>query len=93
MGKHLPADRDWGLTVVKHLLPWARAGGDELTRGFCRRLVVEPTPALLEALSVAYWLERLAYQISTYADRTERKVWLERNVDEVLQAVATRASG
>jgi aminoglycoside phosphotransferase (APT) family kinase protein len=92
MGKHLPADRDWGLTIVQGLLPWARAGGDELTRGFCRRLGLEPTAALLEALAVAYWLERLAYQLSTYADRTERQVWLERNVDEVLRAVGTRAA-
>jgi len=92
MGKHLPADRDWGLTVVHGLLPWARAGGDELTRGFCRRLGVDPTPALLEALAVAYWLERLGYQLSTYADRTERRVWLERNVDAVLRAVAERAA-
>ena len=92
MGKHLPADRDWGLTVVHGLLPWARAGGDELTRGFCRRLGVDPTPALLESLAVAYWLERLGYQLSTYADRTERRVWVERNVDEVLRAVAHRAA-
>ena len=93
MGKHLPPDRDWGLTVVRGLLPWARAGGDELTRGFCRRLGVQPSPALLEALAVAYWLERLGYQLSTYADRTERRVWLERNVDEVLRAIAERAAG
>jgi aminoglycoside phosphotransferase (APT) family kinase protein len=93
MGKHLPADRDWGLTVVQGLLPWARAEGDELTRGFCRRLGVQPTPALLEALAVAYWLERLGYQLSTYADRTERRVWLERNVDEVLRAIPERAAG
>jgi len=88
MAKHLPADRDWGLTVVQHLLPWARAGADELTRGFCRRLGIEPSPTTLESLVVAYWLERLAYQLATYADRTEREVWLERNVDEVLRAVA-----
>jgi hypothetical protein len=90
MGKHLPADRDWGLTLVHGLFPWARAGGDELVRGFGRRLGLDPTPALLEALAIAYWLERLAYQISTYADRTERRVWLERNIDEVLRAVADR---
>jgi hypothetical protein len=48
---------------------------------------------LLEALAVAYWLERLGYQLSTYADRTERRVWLERNVDEVLRAIAERAAG
>lgn len=92
MGKHLPADRDWGVSIVRALLPWARDGGDELTRGFCRRLGIEPTAALLEALAVAYWLERLAYQLSTYADRTERPVWVERNVDVVLRAVAERAA-
>ena len=88
MGKHLPADRDWGVSIVQGLLPWARDGGDELTRGFSRRLGIEPTAALLEALAVAYWLERLAYQLSNLADRTERPVWVERNVDEVLRAVA-----
>jgi Phosphotransferase enzyme family len=93
MGKHRPPDRDWGLTVVHGLLPWARAGGDELTRGFCRRLGVQPSPALLEAIAVAYWLERLGYQLAAYADRTERPVWMERNVDEVLRAIAERAAG
>ena len=39
-------------------------------------------------LGRARQLERLAYQLATYADRTEREVWLERNVDEVLRAVA-----
>jgi aminoglycoside phosphotransferase (APT) family kinase protein len=92
MGKHLPADRDWGVSIVEGLLPWARSGGDELTRGFCRRLGIEPTAALLEALAVAYWLERLAYQLSNLADRTERPVWVERNVDEVLRAVVGRAA-
>jgi len=92
MGKYLPPDRDWGLTIVQGLLPWARDGGDELTRGFCRRLGIEPTEARLEALALAYWLERLAYQLSTYADRTERPVWVERNVDVVVRAVAARAA-
>jgi len=85
-----PADLDWGPTLVEHLLPWARAGGDEPTREYCRRAGIEPLPERLEALVAAYWLDRVAYQLSTYADRAVRRLWLERNVAHVLEALAPR---
>jgi aminoglycoside phosphotransferase (APT) family kinase protein len=86
MGAHLPADRDWGATIVEHLLPWARQGGDEVLRGFCERIGIRVGPIVLEAIVAAYWLQRLAYQLSTYADRTERPAWMTRNVDLVVRA-------
>lgn len=90
MNEHRPADLDWGPTLVEHLLPWARAGGDEPARDYCRRIRLEPLPERLEGLVAAYWLDRLAYQLSTYADRAVRPRWLERNVGHVLQALAPR---
>ena len=44
MNEHRPADLDWGPTLVEHLLPWARAGGDDPARDYCRRVGIEPTP-------------------------------------------------
>jgi hypothetical protein len=91
MNEHRPADLDWGPTIVEHLLPWARAGGDGPASDYCRRVGIEPTPEHLEALAAAYWLERLAYQVATYADRAERPRWIERNVVQVLNALVPRS--
>ena len=44
MNEHHPADLDWGPTLVEHLLPWARAGGDDPARGYCHRVRIEPSP-------------------------------------------------
>ena len=90
MNEQRPADLDWGPTLIEHLLPWARAGGDGLAREYCLRVGIEPTPERLEGLVAAYWLERLAYQLSTYADRSVRPRWLERNVTHVLRALGPR---
>jgi aminoglycoside phosphotransferase (APT) family kinase protein len=88
MSKHPVADRDWGPTIVAGLLPWVAAGGDNVARAYCRRIGLEPSSAQLAALATAYWLERLAYQLRTFADRRRRPVWRERNVDLVLDALA-----
>jgi hypothetical protein len=90
MNEHRPADLDWGPSLVEHLLPWARGGGDEIAHEYCRRVGIEPLPERLEALVAAYWLERLAYQLSTYADRATRPRWLARNIADVLAAFAPR---
>jgi aminoglycoside phosphotransferase (APT) family kinase protein len=91
MNEQRPADLDWGPTVVEHLLPWARAGGDRTAREYCRRVGIEPLPERMEQLVAAYWLDRLAYQLSTYADRALRPRWLERNVGFVLAALVPRS--
>lgn len=38
-------------------------------------------------LVLAYWIDRLAFQITTYGDRTHRPRWLEQNIDVVVSAV------
>ena len=90
MNEQRPEDLNWGPTLVEHLVPWARAGGDDPAREYCRRVGVDPLPERLEGLVAAYWLDRVAYQLSTYADRAGRPKWLERNVAGVLQALVPR---
>jgi hypothetical protein len=63
-------------------------GGDDVLRSLARRIDVDVSPSKLEALVIAYWLARLGYQLSRYADRTERPVWMRQNVDSVLQALS-----
>lgn len=88
MGDHRPADLDWGPTLIEHLVPWARRGGDDPAREYCTRVGVEPLPETLLALVGAYWLERVAYQLAMYADRAGRSRWIGRNVAFVLRGLA-----
>jgi hypothetical protein len=78
-----------GTTLVEHLLPWARSGGDDVARTYCRRIGIEPSSELLESLVVAYWLTRTARELEMYADRLERPVWMRHNVTLVAKAIAT----
>lgn len=91
MSERRPSDLDWGPALIEHLLPWAHGGSDAATREYCRRVGLEPLPDTLVALVAAYWLDRLAYQLATYADRAGRRRWIERNVAFVLQALAAES--
>ena len=82
------ADEDWGPSLVRHLFPWARSGGDEVAREYCSRIGLEPGPDALENLAVAYWLDRVAYTLRTHLQRRTEPRWLARNVDFVLESVA-----
>lgn len=78
-----------GDALVEHLLPWARAGGDEIARTYCRRIGLEIGPAALEALVGAYWITRTARELELYADRVERPLWMRHNVEAVIPALAS----
>jgi aminoglycoside phosphotransferase (APT) family kinase protein len=77
---------DWGPAIVDDLLPWASAGGDEVVRGYCSRVGLE-LGARLPIFVAAHWLDHVAYQLRTYADRRSRRRWVERNVDQVIDAL------
>jgi aminoglycoside phosphotransferase (APT) family kinase protein len=85
-------DHEWGASVVRRLLPWARSGGDDMARTYCRRVGFEPDPATLEALVLSYWLDRLDYQLRTHAHRSRHTEWLAGNIDDVV-ATSPLASG
>jgi hypothetical protein len=89
----LTADRTlaaehWGAAITDRLLPAARAGGSELVRGYCQRTGVDAAPEFLVDLAFAYWLERAALELSSFADRRMRTAWMEQNVVRVLDAAA-----
>ncbi len=77
-----------GAALVSHLLPWAKAGGDDIARGYAQRIGLRLEPDLLEAIVVAYWLARLAFEIEMFSDRVRRPVWLRGNVDAVVDVVS-----
>ena len=88
LGRNKVGDLAWGPTIVSDLLPWAREGGDEVLRSLAQRIDVDVSPSKLEALAIAYWLARVAYQLSRYADRAERPIWMRQNVDAVLHELS-----
>jgi len=93
LGRRKISDVDWGPSIVSDLLPWAQEGGDDVVRSLARRIDVDVSPSKLTALVAAYWLDRLAAQLSRYADRPDRPVWMRQNVDFVLEALSTRRWG
>jgi aminoglycoside phosphotransferase (APT) family kinase protein len=77
-----------GAALVEWLVPWVRAGADERVRSYCDRLGLRLDGARLADVALAYWLERYAFQLAMYADRPQRRVWLEQNVLVVLRALS-----
>jgi hypothetical protein len=88
LGRRKISDVDWGPSIVSDLLPWARDGGDDVVRSLARRIDVDVSPTKLTALVAAYWLARLAAQLTRYADRPDRPVWMRQNVDFVLHELS-----
>jgi hypothetical protein len=77
-----------GDALVEHLLPWARAGGDEVAHRYTRRIGLQIDPTRLEALVGAYWVSRTARELELYADRVERPLWMRHNVEAVVPALS-----
>ena len=79
-----------GPAIVGDLLPWARAGGDEVARLYAERVGFTLDRSTLEALVLAYWLDFIAGQLRLFVDRADSKVWIRQNVELVLNVVSTR---
>jgi len=73
---------DIGTAVLAEMDTWARSGGDRWTQAYCRELDFVVDRARLEAFLVAYWLERVALELTTYSDRAT-PAWLDTNVRRV----------
>jgi aminoglycoside phosphotransferase (APT) family kinase protein len=82
-------DDRWGRAVLERLLPSARAGGEATLRRYCVGIGLDPDPAVLEALVLAYWLEYAAYQLRTHPDRHSQPAWIEGNLELVLREAGT----
>lgn len=90
--RHVVPDEEWGPSLIQHLLPWARSGGDEVTHAYCRRIGFELDDEALEAFALAYWLDRSSYVLRMLPQQRARKRWLLQNVGLVLDAVVGRSS-
>lgn len=86
--EHRPADHRWGGVVTEHLMVRAQSGGDAVMREYGQRIGVRAAPGELEALVIAYWLDRLAYQLTTMADRLVRERWLAENVHRAVRVLS-----
>jgi hypothetical protein len=82
--------RHFGRALMTYLMPYAAAGGDDLTRAYCERLGLELTTFQFEALAIAWWLDRVARELQNYGDRMRRPVWVDENVRSVLTALLAR---
>jgi hypothetical protein len=65
----------------------AHEGGDDVVRAYCRRIGIPSEARLLEALTMAYWLDYVSYRLQTHPHQRFEPRWLERNVSLVLDAV------
>ncbi|HSC90997.1 MAG TPA: phosphotransferase [Gaiellaceae bacterium] len=83
----------WGRVVVEYLLPACRRGGDDVVRASLRRTGRDPGPEGLEALALAYWLDRATSQLTAHVGRLGDRAWMDSNVELVLAAVSAGAGG
>src|SRR5262249_8377917 len=76
-----------GEALVRHQLPWAEAGGDEVVDSYCGRLGIDVDSRLLRWLVLAYWLEHVAYELDYSRDRAGPPGSMPNNVEVVLDAL------
>ncbi|MDP8968645.1 MAG: aminoglycoside phosphotransferase family protein, partial [Actinomycetota bacterium] len=79
-----------GARLERVLLPLARRGGDDAIRRYCAATGIPLEPELLEALVLAWWLQRVAHDLRDCPDKLARPRWLEDNVAAPLAALAAR---
>jgi aminoglycoside phosphotransferase (APT) family kinase protein len=92
LSAHREKTREYlGTALVRHQLPWAAMGGDEIVDSYCRRIGIDLDSGLLKWLVFAYWLDRIAFELNASADRAQRPVWMRNNVEVVLDSLANHA--
>jgi peptidoglycan/xylan/chitin deacetylase (PgdA/CDA1 family) len=75
----------WGEPLVREFLPSFSASDNHLMHSYLERVDLDITASELTALIAAYWLERVAYQLSTYFERLRLPMWMESNVEYPLR--------
>lgn len=87
LGQRRTRDLRHGPRLLLVLWPLARAGGDERLRRYSDATETPADVRTLEALTVAYWLDRLARDLRPFHDHPRRPGWLAENVDAPLAAL------
>jgi len=72
-------------------LPALKAG-DPLVKSYCERIGLAAGPELLEYLAIAYWLDRVAFELRMFGDRAFRPLWMQENVHRVLERLPAESS-
>jgi hypothetical protein len=80
-----------GAALLDELLPSLRAG-DPLVARYCERIGIRADAALLEHLAIAYWLDRVAFELRVFGDRALRPLWMQENVHRVLERLPAESS-
>jgi phosphotransferase family enzyme len=73
--RHMPLGRRF----LDVLWPLGREGGDRRTRDYCAAASVPVARGTLEALAIAYWLDRLARDLRPFIERATHAPWLDVN--------------
>lgn len=73
----------WGQAFTEHLLPMCAQGGDSRLRRYAHQVGIDSAPTTLWAASIGYWLGHVGYQVSRYAQRSQDRAWLRKNLDDV----------
>jgi peptidoglycan/xylan/chitin deacetylase (PgdA/CDA1 family) len=77
----------WGEPLVREFLPSFSASDNHLRHSYLERIDLDITARQSAALIAAYWLERVAYQLSTYSERLRLPMWMESNVERPLRVL------
>jgi hypothetical protein len=77
-----------GERLTEVLLPLVREGRSERVHEYCRALGLPDDRGTLEALAVAYWLNRVSRQLVPLSVFPQRQGWSERNLHEPLERLA-----
>ncbi|CAA9502973.1 MAG: hypothetical protein AVDCRST_MAG85-1881, partial [uncultured Solirubrobacteraceae bacterium] len=80
-------ERPLGEVVTGWLLPAAQRGALPGVSALCGSLGLALEGAVVRDLAIAYWLEHVAFHLSSYADRAMRPGWLGPNVVEVISSI------
>ncbi len=72
-----------GDALLDSQLAAARTGGNDLTRDYCQRIGLDPDPEILEALVLAFWIDRTALELELRPD-TMTPLWVQENIIVVL---------
>jgi hypothetical protein len=73
--RHMPLGRRF----LDVLWPLNRDGGNRLMRDYCAATGVRLAAPTLEALAIAYWLDRLARDLRPFVERGAHAAWLDVN--------------
>lgn len=83
------SDIDWGPALLRDLLSWARAGGDDVVRTYCQRIGLKIDAKRFQAFAMAYWLDYVCDRLQTRAHQLAEPLSPERNISLVLDAVGS----